>query len=144
MEEFPKSSLNLKEVILVNSNFEKVNDFKLEKFTIKNFLGIDIEHNINLPEFSVSLKLKYDGKVNDVLVMTAFIVMVGNFVLEGEKPDFFDEFIKVNAPAIIYPFAREHLHYLTNKSGINGVNLPLFNFVSYSKKYFANKEPIQD
>lgn len=142
MEEFPKSSLNLKEVLLVNSNFEKVSDFKLDKFTIKNFLAIDIEHIINLPEFSVSLKLKYEGKVEDELVMTSNINMVGHFALEGEKPDFFDEFLKVNAPAIIYPFVREHLHYLTNKSGISGVNLPPFNFVAYSKKYFSNKEPI--
>jgi len=142
MEEVPQSSINLKDVLLIKSSFEKLGDVLIDNSTLKNYIEIDIEPIITLSEFTVSLKLKYEGRVSDELVLVAFIHMVGHFYLIGEKPEYFDEFVKVNAPAIIYPFVKEHLHSLTNKSGFSGVNLPPFNFVSYSKKYFANKEQI--
>ena len=60
---------------------------------MKNFLEIDIENDINLPNFFVSLNLKFEGKVNDVIVLKSQIKMTGDFFIEGEKPDYFDDFL---------------------------------------------------
>ena len=54
--------------------------------------------------------------------------MLGGFEKYGEPILTDDKFKAINAPAIIYPFIREHLHNLCQKSGIPNVLLPTVNF----------------
>jgi len=105
MEQFPKSSIILREIILSESSFNRT-EMPSGESPMKNFLEIDIENDINLPNFFVSLNLKFEGKVNDVIVLKSQIKMTGDFFIEGEKPDYFDDFLKVNAPAIIFPYSK--------------------------------------
>ena len=45
-----------------------------------------------------------------------------------------ENFSKVNAPAIIFPFVREHLASVSMKAGINPILLPAVNFVKLANK----------
>jgi preprotein translocase subunit SecB len=139
MEEFKQSSIKVIDIILAESNFERSKE-PFDSASLKNNLNIDIKIEELTNQFYVTLTLKYEGLVNENVAMKSLISMVGIFELIGEKPEYYEEFKKVNAPAIIYPFVREHLHSLTNKSGYEGINLPPFNFVAYSQKYFKEQK----
>ncbi len=52
--------------------------------------------------------------------------IVGNFVIAEELKDI-ESFIKINAPAILFPYVRAHVTTLTSISGIKPVILPTLN-----------------
>jgi preprotein translocase subunit SecB len=124
------SGYNVESVILVESTFSRINNIE-EK-------GSQLNHEISLlpvphetgadNKFSVTLTLSYVGKFIDITVCTATIKMIGGFEKYGEPKLTDDKFKAINAPAIIYPFLREHLHNLCLKAGIANVLLPTVNF----------------
>jgi preprotein translocase subunit SecB len=138
MQEFYNHPLKVVDIILAESTFKRRKKSYNPK-DFKNHLDIDINIEEKANQYYVTLILKYQCKSNDNIVMDALISMVGIFELTDEKPVYLNEFLKVNAPAIIYPFIREHLHSLSNKAGYEGINLPPFNFVAFSQKYFIEK-----
>ena len=97
---------------------------------ITNEIEIVPSAHENTPDnkFGVTLQLKYSGLQNERQICSATIKMIGVFEKYGEPvlPD--DKFKAINAPAIIYPFIREHLHNLCLKAGIANVLLPTVNF----------------
>ncbi|HLX93906.1 MAG TPA: protein-export chaperone SecB [Puia sp.] len=54
--------------------------------------------------------------------------IIGVFEKSGEPALSDDVFVKVNAPAIIFPFVREHFATLALKAAIGNVLLPPLNF----------------
>ena len=74
----------------------------------------------------------YDAQINvekffDTTICTATIKMAGGFEKHGEPQLDDDKFKAINAPVIIYPFVREHLHNLCLKAVIP-VLLSIVNF----------------
>ena len=124
------SGYNVENVILLESTFSRLKNIE--------DIGSQLNHEINLlptphetdanNKFSVTLTLNYVGKFVDTTVCTATIKMVGGFEKYGEPKLTDDKFKAINAPAIIYPFVREHLHNLCLKAGIANVLLPTVNF----------------
>ncbi|MBK6835049.1 MAG: protein-export chaperone SecB [Bacteroidetes bacterium] len=49
-----------------------------------------------------------------------------------------DNFININAPAIIFPFVREEIASLTSKAGVGGVLIQPVNFVELNNNRIAN------
>ena len=47
-------------------------------------------------------------------------------------------FVKINAPAIAYPYVRSYISNLTLQSGLNPIILPTVNFVKFAEE--AQKE----
>ncbi len=90
------------------SKYEIKTGYDHQDNTLKVYVGIDFESS----EF------------------TASISMVGIFKVEKEPQELpLQQFAEINAPAIIYPFIREHLANLTMKAGMKAVLLPPVNFV---------------
>jgi preprotein translocase subunit SecB len=124
------SGYNVENVILLESSFSRINNIEAK--------GAQLSHEINLVptphetrtdnKFSVTLTLNYVGKFNETSVCSATIKMVGGFEKYGEPLLTDDKFKAINAPAIIYPFVREHLHSLCQKAGMADVLLPTVNF----------------
>jgi preprotein translocase subunit SecB len=139
MNDIPTTPIRLIDIILAESIFKRQKE-SFDSKNVKNYIDIDINIEETENQFFVTETLKYEGSVNKSVVMDSTISMVGIFELSGEKPAYYEEFKKVNAPAIIFPFIREHLHSLTNKSGIVGINLPPLNFVAFSHKYFSEQK----
>lgn len=86
----------------------------------------------------VGVELNFKN-ADDKTFLNAFVQMFGAFEPSEKNPEGLDTFATINAPAILYPFVREHIHSLTSKSGIDFL-LPPFNFVEYAKKKKAEKE----
>ncbi|GAB4130821.1 MAG: hypothetical protein OHK0045_17840 [Raineya sp.] len=69
----------------------------------------------------------------------ASIRMLGTFQCPENPHIPIEDFAKINAPAIIFPFVREHLASVSMKAGINAILLPPINFVKMSEKTKKNQ-----
>jgi preprotein translocase subunit SecB len=129
-KEVKPSGYKVETVILLNSSFSRKITGEVKDYSITNEINITPEaHESSLDnKFGVTLTLDYKGLQDDLVICTSKIQMAGIFEKFGEPPLSEDSFKKINAPAIIYPFIREHLHNLCLKSGISNVLLPTVNF----------------
>lgn len=129
--EIKPSGYKVESILLLESSFSRESEIDVRNI-------IDITNEIDIQpsafatnsdnKFAVTLLIKYTGLQNQKQICTASIKMIGVFEKYGEPvlPD--DKFKAINAPAIIYPFIREHLHNLCLKAGIANVLLPTVNF----------------
>lgn len=116
-------------VLLVESYFKRAPNVKKPEVNTSPILDVEItgdtkEGNI-VVGMSVSLSVGDDEKKPDI---TAQISMVGHFKKFGNPQLPEDRFANINAPAIIYPFIREHLSTLSTKAGVGQILIPPLNF----------------
>jgi preprotein translocase subunit SecB len=116
-------------ILLIESSFIRNIDSKILA-PLSNKIEILPSAHENTPDnkFGVMLHLKYVGLQNQEEVCSSSIKMIGVFEKYGEPALSDDKFKAINAPAIIYPFIREHLHNLCLKAGMMNVLLPTINF----------------
>ncbi|MEO6683784.1 MAG: protein-export chaperone SecB [Ginsengibacter sp.] len=86
----------------------------------------DIENDEN--KFGVNLTIIFDAHQDGEISFQIKVKMAGIFEKQGETALPIESFKEINAPAIIYPFVREHVASLTLKAGIGNVLLPSVNF----------------
>jgi preprotein translocase subunit SecB len=117
-------------VSLIESTFTRLPSIDRNEHAVTN--EIAIEHEVFETsfdnKFGVILILDFTGKQSDLEFCKSRIKMLGIFEKIGEPALNEDTFKKINAPAIIYPFMREHLHNICLKAGIINVLLPTVNF----------------
>ena len=124
-------------IILVESIFKRIHDVSsIDK--LKKHFNIEIEPiNLNESVFNIALNINFHATSDDAPdeEITFFVKMVGLFEKIGDQSEIPNEyFVNVNAPAIIFPFIREHIASTTAKAGIDAVLLPPFNFVENYRK----------
>jgi preprotein translocase subunit SecB len=118
-------------VILIESTFSRNKPEELvTESDVTNQIKIDNEvfETSSSNRFQVVLILDFVGKNLDTEFCTAKIKMMGIFEKFGDPALSEEYFKKINAPAIIYPFVREHLHNICLKAGVANVLLPTVNF----------------
>jgi len=132
--ESAKSGVQLKFIRLVNSQFEWYNYLE----------------NPSLQDLPVGLEVTYDAREN--FLDTLVSVQIGNELEEVENSDFYlkvgivgifekvgetklsdEEFAKVNAAAIIFPYIRQHIRALSLDAGFTPIILPIVNFHAWYK-----------
>jgi preprotein translocase subunit SecB len=131
ISEVPKTGFyKVDNVFLIESSFLRDIDIDFKNVEIKNQINITPEAHETAPDnkFGVTLCLEYKGKQNEKNVCSATIKMLGVFEKIDVPALSEDIFKKINAPAIIYPFIREHLHNICIKAGIVNIFLPTVNF----------------
>ena len=129
-EEIKSGGYKVESVILIESSFARLPSIDRNEHTVTNEININHEvfETSSDNKFGVILNLDFIGKQGDNNFCTSKIKMLGIFEKIGEPPLNEESFKKVNAPAIIYPFIREHLHNICLKAGIVNVLLPTVNF----------------
>lgn len=131
LHETKPAGYRVESVLLLESNFKRTTDTEISNSDrISNEIEVlPTAHETTLEgRFAVTLYIKYHGLQNGVQICSAEIKMIGVFEKHGEPSLSDDKFKSMNAPAIIYPFIREHLHNLCLKAGIANVLLPTVNF----------------
>jgi preprotein translocase subunit SecB len=111
--------LNL--VGISQENIEDTNDFN---FSFTSAFS-ELELNEFLIIFNVSLK------IDDEFVL--IVEYAARFSVDGDIDETFKEsnFVKINAPAIAYPFLRAYISNLTLSSGFSPIILPTINFTKF-------------
>ena len=116
----------------VNFNFDNI----LDENALEN-LSIDIEFGIGFDQSSKNLySTNFEININsDNDDFTLSISAIGIFKTIEEISDEFlkSNFVKVNSPAIAFPFIRSFINTITTNSGIPPLILPSFNFASKEK-----------
>lgn len=103
-------------------------DLKLESGNNK----LDNSYNV---ELKAILRLIKDDKET----LTLESKFVGFFtVIKGSENMDIDEYIKNNAPALMFPYVREHISAITIKAGIKPILVPPLNMRALLKKQQNN------
>lgn len=130
MEPQQTSGYKIEHIFLMDSNFHREADIDFDTQNIKNELDIKVEP---LPtennQFFVALVLTLKATQAERTVFDVFVRMGGLFSKHGEPALSEDSFKSINAPAIIFPFVREHVSSTALKAGLGPVLLPPVNFV---------------
>ena len=135
-----KSQVQLISIDLLKSNFDrgKVIDNPTD---LK--MHIELGDNINDSEILVDVRIKLTSQEFKGFILD--VVMVGTFVKEGELPFPMEEFYEINAPAIIYPYIRQHIRALSLDAGLKqAIILPTINFVLMYNEKKAQEDKKQE
>ncbi|MEM9886248.1 MAG: protein-export chaperone SecB [Bacteroidota bacterium] len=135
MIEKATSSIRLESIFLSETIFNRGND--LEKDSIDDYgmqVGLNSIDRDDVIQTTVTVEL---GKNSNPNAFYMKVAMVGIFRKKGETPLTDNEFKNVNAPAIIYPYIRQHIRSLSLDATIKPILLPLVNF---QKLYEHNKK----
>jgi len=128
-----KQSYQLLNIILLESFFKRVADISSEQEAQKK-ISIDIENQQDENNrLFVALTLKYISEVSDKIEIEASVKMLGVFSCPSDPNASIKDFAKINAPAILFPFVREHIATLSMKAGIEPILLQPINFVQLAE-----------
>ncbi|MCD6201588.1 MAG: protein-export chaperone SecB [Bacteroidales bacterium] len=127
------NTFRLLNIILIESSFKRKPIIEFDK-ELKNNINIDIQNSIEGSNLYVTVTLKFDTALHDKKFIVSKIKMLGIFEF-GDNPKLsIEDFGHINAPAIIFPYIREHLSNVSMKAGIQPILLPPINFVQLAKK----------
>jgi|SRR6185312_831522 len=130
------ASFNIQHIIMTESVFRRKSVIDFNK---RQNPSVDVKTNYSLnPDGSIYcvVELSYSATYEDDTepIIEARIVLGGLFTKNGETMLPTDTFGKVNAPAILFPFVREHLSSLSVKANIVPILLTPVNFEALSKQ----------
>jgi preprotein translocase subunit SecB len=128
------NQISLKNILLLESNFTRTWTIDFDSQDFENNVDIDVENIRNDPYLNVIVNLYFNAGVKDDLHIKAFVKMIGVFQFEENDDIQIEQFSNVNAPAIIFPFVREHLSSLSVKAGLSPILLAPVNFVKLSEE----------
>jgi len=127
-------SFKLLNIFLLESFFKREAQLVFDKENISNNFQIDIKKSINGNILYVFLTVIFQTQSDEILLIDAKITMVGAFEFQPNKQLQVEDFAAINAPAIIFPFIREHLSNLSVKAGLQPIMIHPINFVALAKQ----------
>lgn len=121
-------------IILAESDFKRIPKIQIdgkEKTEVKIQIGMSIDNKANnlISEVTANISQTYEA----VIQVQAKIKMVGIFNQSDLSVEEKQNFLRINAPAIVFPFVREHLMSLTVKAGLPVIIINPVNFVELTK-----------
>ena len=124
---------SIQSISIVESQFSRIDELRKEKYTNDVVLDVirETDEGFAKCKLSVNCESKYsDGTVVAKVKVTA----LGLFKQIRKNPNLtIEDFTKLNALAIMYPFIREHLAMLSMKAGMKVIIIPIVNFYAFAK-----------
>ncbi len=97
----------------------------------------DIEMNLNIQEENCNTQLIstliMKNETEEVLKLESTFVGLFSINKENENMDM-EHYLKNNSPALMFPYIREHIAMITQKSGVGPVLLPPMNIIALINK----------
>lgn len=128
-----KNSFKLLNVLLIESTFKRASNIDFSSDNVHNNIDIDIQNSTTENILGVTVTLKFSTVIEGEEMISSEIKMAGNFEFSKTTNIPLENFGNINAPAIIFPFIREHLSNVSMKAGIQPILLPPVNFVNLAK-----------
>jgi preprotein translocase subunit SecB len=120
-----QSSLAFKSFNVLNVVFERPEEFNSGEFTV------EVEH-ITQVDTEISNKFQTIFIVNVVDKSNVFNLQVKaseDYEIIGEvPPEIYENFVRLNAPAIAYPYLRAFISNMVLQAGMNPIIIPPLNF----------------
>ncbi len=121
-------------VILLETHFERLPQITLDLSKTNQKIHIENEVQQNENKIFVILTLHFDIFNNETIEVKSKIKMVGIFEKIGTPKLEQDIFVRLNAPAMLFPYLREHLTNLSVKAGLPPIIVQPINFENISQK----------
>lgn len=129
-----KDTFKLLNIILIESSFKREPQIDFDNQSLHNNINIDVQNSTkNSNILYVTVIMDFDTSIDNKKFISSKIKMLGVFEFGEKLPLSLDNFANINAPAIIFPFIREHLSNVSMKAGIKPILLPPINFVKLAK-----------
>lgn len=122
-----ESGFRILNILLLESTFNRVETVEFNNSGIQQEIKVEINVNVDSNKVAVTDTIIYKQMFNEIEQVSAVIKMIGLFEKIGDSPLDIDQFGNVNAPAIIFPYIREHLSNLSAKAGLGLIFLPPVN-----------------
>ncbi|MDI9364717.1 MAG: protein-export chaperone SecB [Flavobacterium sp.] len=124
-----KAGYTVEKIILMEQQFHREMTIDFNNPTLRHDIDMVNEPGATVDNrFAVNLNLKLTALIDEQPVYSINTIFCGVFKKDGEPPLLEEDFKKINAPAIIYPFIREHIHSLCSKATLGNIMLPTVNF----------------
>jgi len=126
-------SIPIKNIFMTELNFVRspnVPDKINYTYTINVGANVDKETNLS----NVMVKLEILEKEQKSLKIVCCMVGVFDLTNAKEMPVSINDFLYVNAPAIIFPYLREIVSNMTLRAGIKPLIVPTFDFKEMREK----------
>lgn len=135
MDETKQPGIICNAIILKKSNFIRFPHLSKETTPDLNFhidINIDEQKKHSTVTLSAMLKIIGDDSKPQIEIEIEYI---GLFSVNDDESNMdLDVFSEKNAPAIIFPYLREHIHDLTLKGGFGPIILPPINIYAALKE----------
>ncbi len=145
----PKIKL-VSQVQLKNSYFIDKNIFSLFKGKVSIAYNLNINSDNELYDedknvYLVNVKLNLDALNNELQGEEAIIYQslsnyYGLFEINHDSEEELEILLKVNAPSLIFPYVRQHLHTLLEATGLPK---PLIQPIAFDQKFLEEKSKEQ-
>lgn len=114
------------DILLARETFERVPGYP-DQVTVNlefkyNFSKADDDY---IAELTTVVTCQSESGENALTLESQHIAIFN--VIQGEENMGIDEFMRENAPALMFPFVREHIYSVTKKAGVNPIALPPVN-----------------
>jgi len=122
-------------VVLIDCTFKRIENIDFSK-TQTPVIKINTGFNQTKDkenEIVCAVEVIYQSFIDDIIVVDSAVKMLGVFEKVGEPTLTVNNFGKINAPSIIFPFIREHLASLSVKANIHTILLSPVNFVEMAE-----------
>lgn len=130
-----ESGFRIKNLLLLESNFKRIQNVRFDDKTSELNLDINTEVGTQDNIISVAETVTVSQKHDDTEQFSFLVKMVGVFECVGESPlKDYEAFGKVNGAAIIFPYIREIISNLSLKAGLGPIVLPPVNFTGNTSK----------
>lgn len=121
-----KDNITLKKIFLSSSEFKRPVDYISKEAKMEINISKEIEDGKLIIFLNVKAKMGEDCSIT--------VTMAGIFEYTNNPIIPIEYFAKVNGPAILYPFVREHIASISTKANIGQILLPPINFVEMAQK----------
>ena len=128
---------------LKDLSFENPNPLEAYKSDIKPEIKVSVNTVVKkLPDnaFEVTLDIKTEGKKKDKLSFIAEVSYAGIFTLNKIPPEHEKPLLLIEAPRMLFPFARNVLAETTRDGGYPPLMLNPIDFAALYRKQIAEKE----
>ena len=131
-----QSGYKLDGLVLLESNFKRILEVHNIDASTNQEINIDVKNAPieNGKPLLSGIVLKYIQKYQDIIEIESQIEYAGIFTKDGDTSLTDDQFLNFHAPAIIFPFIREHLASLSLKAGLAPILLSPVNFYTLNPK----------
>lgn len=100
-----------------------------------NKMSIEMKPQSYVTDAELNYKLQLDINIsNSENQFSVFVSIIGQFEFDSDlEPKAKENFFKINAPSILFPYVRAYISTLTSLSGMVPVILPTINIVEAMK-----------
>lgn len=118
----------VKDLVLTSKQDNSDQEDNENKFQLSFGHALDQD---NKQEFLIGFKIYLNEAVFSLALEMAFVFETDTIIDESFKES---PFLKINAPAIAFPYIRAYVSNITLQSGYDSIILPSINFVSLNEQ----------